>query len=133
MTVTTLVTMSFTGGRSILISRQIGSVHAFSPSKAHSHFRTVTRFWDGPFLLLEPMQIAFGCCYQEMPKLPFRLLLRRLRVSHRLPMQLLLLVAVASVDVTVTATRAVSTALQLVPLPAPLTYCLPETEGTFLM
>jgi hypothetical protein len=64
-------------------------------SKKVAQFRTVPRCWDERFLLLVLMQIAFGCFYQGMPKLPFLRPLRRplwLRSLQLLPLlQMLLL------------------------------------------
>jgi hypothetical protein len=79
--------MSFSDGRSFLISRRIGFGRASVPSKQLAQLRTVPRFWDEPFLLRVPMQIAFGCFYQRIPKFHFRRRLRRprrLRTSLRL-------------------------------------------------
>jgi hypothetical protein len=51
---------------------------------------TVPRFWDERFLLFEPMQIAFGYCYQAIRKSPFRRRLRRPRwLLTSLPLLLL--------------------------------------------
>jgi hypothetical protein len=70
--------MSISEGRSVLISRRIGSGRASMPSRKPARFRTVPRFWDEPFELYEPIPIAFGCFYQGIRKLPFR---RRLTIT----------------------------------------------------
>jgi hypothetical protein len=56
----------------------------------HTRLRTVPRCWDERFLLVVPMQTAFGCFYQGMPKLPSH---RRLRLPRwlRTSLRLLLL------------------------------------------
>jgi hypothetical protein len=68
--------------QSFLISRRICSGREFVPSKGLAQLRTVPRCSDRPFLVRVPIPIAFGCCYQGIPKLPFR---RRLRRQYRLP------------------------------------------------
>jgi hypothetical protein len=88
MCVNVIASTSFSEGRSFLISSRIGSGRASMQSKKVAQWRTVPRFWDKRFLTLEPMQIAFGCFYQGIWKLPFRRRLRlrprRLRASLRL-------------------------------------------------
>jgi hypothetical protein len=64
-----------------------GSGRVFLPSNKHARLRTVPTFWDERFLHLVLTQIAFGCYYQGMPKLPFcrePRRSRRLRTSLRL-------------------------------------------------
>jgi hypothetical protein len=85
--------IGFSEGWSFLISRRTGSERASLPSKKLAQLRTVPRYREERFCQLVPMQIAFGCFYQAMPKLLFRRepRRRRLRTSLRLLLPLFLL------------------------------------------
>jgi hypothetical protein len=89
-----IANMSFSEGRSFLISRRTGSGHAFLLSKKLAQLHTVPRCWEEHFCQLVLMRISFGCFYQGMPKLLFRRVprqSRRLRTSPRLLLLPLLL------------------------------------------
>jgi hypothetical protein len=81
--------MSFSEGRSFLISRRIDSDRAFLPSRRLAQFRTVPRFWQERFCQLVRMPIAFGCFCQGIHKLLLRRETRRSRRLLRTSLRLL--------------------------------------------